>query len=59
MKTKVYIKEIISCSDCPHKRDGTNVYWCFLDNMSSIQKYVEDNTLPDWCSLEDLVKEKL
>ena len=46
--SKIYVKEIIICRDCPEC--SRFVKWCFMMRRDT----EEANAPPSWCPLEDI-----
>jgi len=55
--TKIYVKEVTSCDECPHKQiQSYNTYKC---RIGTDRKLLPKNTgvIPKWCSLEEVNNE--
>ncbi len=56
--TKLYIKEVNRCSECPDKKGEYSGLFGYSNRCIDKDKYiVAVNTIPDWCPLDDVVVE--
>lgn len=46
---KLYVKEVLHCSECPHSVIFNHTFYC-----KNVHKYVITMTIPEWCPLESV-----